>query len=221
MPQHSAIPAGTDPARIALRHAREDARRRGPIASRRARRPRAGSDARSNPVPLSTMFAELIDQRGWDQPDSTTATVLSRWPAVAGPIAARLKAVAFDPATGALSLSSDSPAWATQALLLAPRLVNRINTDLGFPLVKSLHILRAAAIPGPTAPQSVDARPRAAEGEADPCLRAALDRQDTWLSQEPRSPFTDVQKANARPDRSEVVRARAMARARGQRKTVS
>lgn len=204
------VPEGSDLARIALRHAREAARRAGLQSGRRTRRPRPGA-GRSQPVPLSIMVAELITAMGWGHPE--TAAVLSHWPELVGSaVADHLKAVGFDPDTGTLTLASESPAWATQARLISKQLTNRVNSAVGSPVVRAVHILR----PAPREP--ITARPPADQAEpVEPVLQAALHRQDAALPQEPQHLFTAGLEAKARPEQADAIRARALLRARRHR----
>lgn len=138
------VPEGGDLARIALRHAREAARQGGLQSGRRTRRPRPAA-GRSRPVPLSIMVGELITAMGWGRPE--TAAVLSRWRELVGSATAdHLKAVGFDPDTGTLTLASESPAWAAQARLISKQLTSRVNSALGSPMVRAVHILRPAPL---------------------------------------------------------------------------
>lgn len=199
-------PQGADLARIALRHAREAARRGRPQSGRRPRQPRKAA-GRPKPVLLSVMVAELITEMGWGRPE--TVAILSLWPELVGSIAANLRAVDFDPDTGTLTLASESSAWATQAHLISKQLISRLNIALDSPTVRALCILR------PAVSEPVAGRP--SEAEAEPVLQAALSRQDAALPREPEHVFTAGQDAKARSEQADIIRARALARARSGR----
>ncbi len=73
------------------------------------------------------------------------AGVSARWSELVGPeIAGHSHPVSLH--EGELVVQARSTAWATQLRLLAPRLVNQINTGLGRRLVRTVRVN------GPTAP---------------------------------------------------------------------
>jgi predicted nucleic acid-binding Zn ribbon protein len=128
---------GVDLARVALRAAKEAARARGAAAQqkrdvRRGRVPRsgAGRDGR-DPVPLGAAVNGLITERGWEAP-AAVGGVMGRWPQLVGPeVAQHCEPQRYDEEERTLTVRCDSTAWATQLRLLAPRLVARLNEDLG------------------------------------------------------------------------------------------
>lgn len=147
-------PTGVDLARVALRAAKEQARARGAAAQqkkdvRRGRGPRsaAGRDGR-DPLPLGAAVRGLITERGWEVP-AAVGGVMGRWPQLVGPeVAQHCEPLRYDEAERVLTVRCDSTAWATQLRLLAPRLVARLNEDLGDGTVTYLKVL------GPQAPGS-------------------------------------------------------------------
>ena len=143
------VPTGLDLARRALAAAKAEAARRGQRpgaaaggaesesggAERRRRGGRVGeqrSGARPDdrdPQPLGTAVRRLLADRGW-QTEVSVGAVLGRWAEVVGPeLAAHCTPERF--ADGELSVRADSTAWATQVRLLAPRLVERLNAEVG------------------------------------------------------------------------------------------
>jgi predicted nucleic acid-binding Zn ribbon protein len=147
-----AEPTGVDLARVALRAAKEQARSRGAAAQqkkdvRRGRGPRSGSgrDGR-DPLPLGAAVRGLITERGWEVP-AAVGGVMGRWPQLVGPeVAQHCEPQRYDEEQRVLTVRCDSTAWATQLRLLAPRLVARLNEDLGDGTVALLKVL------GPQAP---------------------------------------------------------------------
>ena len=74
-----------------------------------------------------------------------SAAVLARWEALVGDeIAAHCRPVSLR--DGELTLAAESTAWATQLRLLAPRLLGRIQAELG------PEVVRRVRVHGPTAP---------------------------------------------------------------------
>ena len=144
-----AEPTGVDLARVALRAAKEQARARGAAAQqkkdvRRGRVPRsaAGRDGR-DPQPLGAAVRGLITERGWEVP-AAVGGVMGRWPQLVGPeVAQHCEPQRFDEEERVLTVRCDSTAWATQLRLLAPRLVARLNEDLGAGTVAFLKVRTA------------------------------------------------------------------------------
>ncbi|WP_079122914.1 DUF721 domain-containing protein [Streptomyces abyssalis] len=146
-------PTGVDLARVALRAAKEQARERGAAAQqkkdvRRGRVPRsaAGRDGR-DPLSLGAAVRGLITERGWAVP-AAVGGVMGRWPQLVGPeVAQHCEPQRFDEEERVLTVRCDSTAWATQLRLLAPRLVARLNEDLGDGTVAFLKV-RGPQAPG-------------------------------------------------------------------------
>lgn len=146
-------PTGVDLARVALRAAKEQARARGAAAQqkkdvRRGRAPRtgAGRDGR-DPLPLGAAVRGLITERGWEVP-AAVGGVMGRWPQLVGSeVAQHCEPQRFDEEERVLTVRCDSTAWATQLRLLAPKLVARLNEDLGDGTVALLKV-RGPQAPG-------------------------------------------------------------------------
>ncbi|MBA0052810.1 DUF721 domain-containing protein [Streptomyces sp. AJS327] len=146
-----AAPSGVDLARVALRAAKEKARERGAEAQQRRQARRGGlrSGARRDgrdPLPLGAAVHRLIEERGWEAP-AAVGGVMGRWPQLVGPeIAQHCEPLGYDEEERLLRVRCDSTAWATQLRLLAPKLVARLNEDLGQGTVRSIRVR------GPEAP---------------------------------------------------------------------
>lgn len=147
----TAQPAGVDLARVALRAAKERARARGAAVQQRKQARRgglrsgAGRDGR-DPLPLGAAVGRLITERGWEAP-AAVGGVMGRWPELVGPeVAQHCAPMRYDEEERSLLVRCDSTAWATQLRLLAPRLVARLNAELGQDTVRLLKVR------GPEAP---------------------------------------------------------------------
>ncbi|MDJ1131645.1 DUF721 domain-containing protein [Streptomyces iconiensis] len=154
-------PSGVDLARVALRAAKEQARARGDEAQQR-RQARRGGGLRSgarrdgrDPMTLGAAVNRLITERGWEAP-AAVGGVMGRWPQIVGPeVAQHCEPQRYDEEERTLVVRCDSTAWATQLRLLAPRLVARLNEDLGQGTVKLIKVR------GPEAPPTSYGRLRA------------------------------------------------------------
>ncbi|MFD6465674.1 DciA family protein [Streptomyces goshikiensis] len=122
-----------DLARLALQQAKQDARwRRGKRAPQRRSRPRSG------PVLLQTAFSDLLCERGWVIP--ALNPLFTDWPGIVGPeIAAHVAVVDVDGVQ--FIVRADSKAWASQARLLEPQIVARLNQHLDHEAVRTLRVL--------------------------------------------------------------------------------
>lgn len=145
-------PTGVDLARVALRAAKEQARARGAAAQQKKQVRRGGglrSGARRDgrdPMSLGAAVNRLITERGWEAP-AAVGGVMGRWPQLVGPeVALHCEPQRYDEEQRTLTVRCDSTAWATQLRLLAPRLVARLNEDLGQGTVKLIKVR------GPEAP---------------------------------------------------------------------
>jgi predicted nucleic acid-binding Zn ribbon protein len=147
--------SGVDLARVALRAAKEQAKARGAAAQQKKQARRGGglrSGARADgrdPLPLGAAINRLITERGWETP-AAVGGVMGRWPQIVGDdLANHCVPLRYDeaPDERVLTVQCDSTAWATQLRLLAPRLVARLNEDLGHGTVRAIKVL------GPGGPQ--------------------------------------------------------------------
>ncbi|MGW2686291.1 DciA family protein [Streptomyces sp. NPDC001414] len=190
-------PTGVDLARVALLAAKEAARKRGADGGPAARKPKhrpqslqRGGDGR-DPVGLGAALSRLMTERGWEAPVAG-GNVLEHWdeiasPEFAGPDFARhVRAVAFDADSGRLDLLPDSTAWATQARLIAVKLMARANDHAQLrshgPLVRRIEVLR----PGTRSRNGTAAAAPAAEERRTPPQPSAgsRSRPPTQLSDE-------------------------------------
>ncbi|MFE3602149.1 DUF721 domain-containing protein [Streptomyces sp. NPDC059096] len=142
-------PSGVDLARVALRAAKEQARARGNAVQQKKQARRGGglrSGARADgrdPLPLGAAINRLIMERGWETP-AAVGGVMGRWPQIVGEdLAKHCVPQRYDDAEDArvLTVQCDSTVWATQLRLLAPRLVARLNEDLGQGTVRMIKVL--------------------------------------------------------------------------------
>lgn len=147
--------SGVDLARVALRAAKEQAKARGAAAQQKKQARRGGglrSGARADgrdPLPLGAAINRLITERGWETP-AAVGGVMGRWSQIVGEdLANHCVPLKYDedPDERVLTVQCDSTAWATQLRLLAPRLVARLNEDLGHGTVRLIKVL------GPGGPQ--------------------------------------------------------------------
>ncbi|WP_254407187.1 DUF721 domain-containing protein [Streptomyces sp. GMY02] len=141
--------SGVDLARVALRAAKEQARARGAAVQQKKQARRggglrsgAGADGR-DPLPLGAAINRLITERGWETP-AAVGGVMGRWPQIVGEdVAKHCVPQRYDDGKDerVLTVQCDSTAWATQLRLLAPRLVARLNEDLGHGTVRMIKVL--------------------------------------------------------------------------------
>ena len=115
-----------------------------PRRPRRKRRPGTEAGARTSgddrdPQLLDSTLSRLVADHGWAL-DLRVRGVFARWPEIVGAeIASHTTPETFS--EGRLVVRTDSTAWATQLTLLAPRLVQRLNEDLGAGTVTVLEVL--------------------------------------------------------------------------------
>jgi predicted nucleic acid-binding Zn ribbon protein len=146
-----------------LRAAKEQARARGAAAQQKKQAGRggglrsgSGADGR-DPLPLGAAIHRLITERGWEAP-AAVGGVMGRWSQIVGDdVANHCVPQRYEDADDkrVLTVQCDSTAWATQLRLLAPRLVARLNEDLGHGTVRLIKVL------GPTGPPQRYGRLRA------------------------------------------------------------
>jgi predicted nucleic acid-binding Zn ribbon protein len=146
-PSRAPESSGIDLARVALRAAKEQAKARGAAAQQKKQARRGGglrSGARADgrdPLPLGAAINRLITERGWETP-AAVGGVMGRWPQIVGAdLANHCVPQKYDEDENVLTVQCDSTAWATQLRLLAPRLVARLNEDLGQGTVKLIKVL--------------------------------------------------------------------------------
>ena len=110
-------------------------RRTGP-PSRRTRR--------DDPARLADVLGDMTREKGWDE-RIQAQRVFTDWAGIVGPeIAEHSHVDGFD--DGIVSIVADSTAWAKELKLLAPRVVHRLNEELGHGTVLRIDVR------GPQAP---------------------------------------------------------------------
>lgn len=78
---------------------------------------------------MADVLGDLVRQQGWDDRLSAQR-VFTDWTSIVGPEIAQ-HSVVDGYADQVVHVRTDSTAWATQLRLLAPRLVARLNEELG------------------------------------------------------------------------------------------
>lgn len=80
----------------------------------------------------------LLSARGWRE-KAAVGAVFGHWEDIVGPqLALHSKPESFD--SGELTVSADSPAWATQLRLMAPQLLKRLAEELGHGTVRHIRV---------------------------------------------------------------------------------
>jgi predicted nucleic acid-binding Zn ribbon protein len=93
---------------------------------------------RDDPQPLTAAVGGLLSARGWRE-KAAVGAVFGHWPDIVGPqLAQHSKPESFD--SGELTVSADSPAWATQLRLMAPQLLKRLAEELGHNIVRRIRV---------------------------------------------------------------------------------
>ncbi|MEU4535682.1 DciA family protein [Streptosporangium sp. NPDC023825] len=135
----SAAAKGAAMAREKLAQAKSDAARRGQLPRREPRRRASGARRDSgDPQLFGRAIADLLSDRGWEQP-AAIGGVFGRWHEIVGAdMAAHTKPETF--ADGEVVVVADSTAWATQVRLLARTLVRRLNEELGDGTVQKVKV---------------------------------------------------------------------------------
>ncbi|MGW8863342.1 DciA family protein [[Kitasatospora] papulosa] len=207
----------TDLALLALRYARENARRPRSRALAPARRKR-----NTQSVLLRTALEELATQAGWMSDDYTA--VLRQWARTVGLFANHVTPVRFDQKTRELMVQPDSAAWSTQMRLLAGPLIARLNLELGEGTVRTLKVLHPKPAQTALSPATeIACRPFQREtlpkSSGSPQMREAMERQARQMPREPDHLFP----AFSADDRSQEetgqsrVRSKALCRAQAER----
>jgi predicted nucleic acid-binding Zn ribbon protein len=176
--QPSGTEARVDLALLALRQAREDARRgRFTESAPAARRQRVRG--RTPPVPLGRALRDLFAVSG--------SSPLPAWHSVAGPLAKHVVPTAFDSETGTLTLAGTTTAWLTNTRLMADRLMQGLNDVLGTDTVRHIRLVKrdpSTVLPLPSMPETARAQPEPTTVPSDPAIEAALNRQARQLPRE-------------------------------------
>ncbi|MEH3034179.1 MAG: DciA family protein [Aeromicrobium erythreum] len=152
-----------DPLELARRVA--DGLRTGgkPVEPRRPRRARPSPrrTSREDPTDLASVLGEVVRERGWDE-QLAAQRVFTDWASIVGEEVAQHSTVEGY-ADGIVAVRTTSTAWATQLRLLAPRIVAKLNAELGDGSVLRVEVR------GPQAPSWVKGRRtiRGARGPRD------------------------------------------------------
>lgn len=121
----------------ALRLAREiaDAYRNGAPPGGRPRRPLrrrpgpARRPGREDGVALGDVLGEMVQNQGWNE-RLAASRVFSDWAGIVGPeVAQHCEVDHFT--DGVVHIETDSTAWAKELKMLAPRIVAKLNQELG------------------------------------------------------------------------------------------
>lgn len=100
---------------------------------------------RDDPQPLTAAVGGLLSARGWRE-KAAVGAVFGHWADIVGPqLALHTKPESFD--AGELTVSADSPAWATQVRLMAPQLLKRLAEELGHGTVRHIRVNGPAGPP--------------------------------------------------------------------------
>lgn len=139
-----------DPDRLRLAREVADAYRKSGAAEPRARRKRPLAPKRAgreDAVPVSDVVSELVRSQGWTE-QLNAQRVFTDWAGIVGAeVAQHSQVVGFE--EHVVEVRASSTAWATQLRLLAPRIVARLNAELGDGSVLRIEIR------GPQAPSWV------------------------------------------------------------------
>ncbi len=135
---------------------------RGTGAPARPRRRRVGGSTparrkgREDPATVADALGDLVRQQGWDGRLSAQR-VFTDWASIVGPeVASHTRVDGYEAAV--VHVVCDSTAWATQLRLLAPRLVARLNEELGDGAVVRIDVRGPQAPSWKRGPRSVKGR---------------------------------------------------------------
>ena len=135
---------GLDLARDIARSYRGKGTPVGPPSRRRVRPAKPSRAKRDEPSMLGDLLGQVVDDQGWDE-RLAAQRVFTDWAGIVGPeIAAHSHVDGFE--DGVVSIVADSTAWAKELKLLAPRVVHRLNDELGHGTVLRIDVR------GPQAP---------------------------------------------------------------------
>jgi predicted nucleic acid-binding Zn ribbon protein len=128
-PQPSRPDDGLDLARDIARSYRGKGSPVPPGQKRRVRPAKPSRARRDDPSPLADLLGQVVNDQGWDE-RLAAQRVFTDWAGIVGPeVAQHSEVIAFD--DGEVEVRTDSTAWATQLRLLAPRIVAKLNDQLG------------------------------------------------------------------------------------------
>lgn len=123
---------------------------------RRRRRPTSSRPYREDPQDVAGVLDSFIENQGWTKRLAVTR-VFSDWERLVGPdIANHCTVEHFE--DGVVHVRASSTAWAKELTMLAPRVVARLNDELGDGTVLRLQIRGPAAPSWSRGPRSVKGR---------------------------------------------------------------
>ncbi len=127
-----------DQAKARAKRTPTEAERKAAAEARAAKRRGGGKRAKGDPQTFGAAIEAFLKVRGWEN-ESRVHAVLARWPEIAGPeIADHCTPTSLR--DGDLVLTAESTAWATQLRLMARQIAERVNADLGAPVVKNVKV---------------------------------------------------------------------------------
>ena len=125
--------SGADLAREALEQAKARSKR---VA--RTVKPKQKKRSKGDPQTFGAAIDAFLKVRGWEH-DVRMRSVFARWAEIAGPeIADHCEPTALR--DGELLLQAESTSWATQLRLMTRQIADKINADLGAPVVTSVKV---------------------------------------------------------------------------------
>lgn len=181
--------SGIDLARVALRRAKEDARRGRFTDTSTAVRKKVRR-GRTPAASLAEVVLDLFAERGLGHlGNPTSASVITQWDSIVGPVARHVIPVGFEEDTATLTLRCASAAWLTQMRLIGGALLKRLNDELGPGKVHRLHLVKGVVLDVPRhveAPEVAHALLRKQPPPLpDPDIVAARQRQAQSMPREP------------------------------------
>ena len=115
-----------------------------PGTKRKVRPAKPSRDKNEDATPLSELLSQVVQNEGWDEKLSQQR-VFTDWSRIVGPeVAQHAQIEGFDNAI--VYVRTTSTAWATQLKMLAPRIVAKLNAELGDGMVLRIEVR------GPQAP---------------------------------------------------------------------
>ncbi len=158
--------SGVDLARVALRAARDAARKHG--GGRKTKQmPRQVRTVRQDgrePMGLAAAIGALVTERAWELP-AAGATLREQWAAIAPDLAGHVTAVGYGADSGQFTVCPESTAWATKTRLERIRVIEAANTSAGRTVIRAIWILPPGTVPEP---ELADADPGPAAASCGP-----------------------------------------------------
>ncbi|MFF2571154.1 DciA family protein [Streptomyces sp. NPDC058084] len=147
--------SGADLARIALRQAKESARRKGTTTAKPRRSVRHARGDGRDPLALGSVMQRWLVDNGW-QEAADGGTLINRWPAIIGEErAAHWKAVRFDEATKTLTVLCESDSWARMLSLVSRQIVADVNQAMKGTPLQAIQVRKGVHRGAPPVPAAV------------------------------------------------------------------